>query len=367
MIQLGRKFTSFLGFVSLFGGLALGQSVLPGDARNGEAVFRSQNCVTCHSVNGEGGRSAPDLGKRTARDYSPSTMTGLMWNHAPAMWSAMEKQGTALPKVTQQQAADLFAYFFASRYFEKPGDASRGRRLFVEKHCGDCHGISTPVAGGGPPVSSWTSLSDAITMAQQMWSHAGAMKAALEQKKVKWPSLTSQDLTDILVYLQNLPQSPKSKAEFSPASAQTGETLFKVKGCVGCHHDRNTLEHRFGQRTLTDFASAMWNHAPQMVQPPPQLSGDEMRRIVGYLWSVQFFDERGSADKGMTVFAKKQCTSCHGSSRPVPSVQGPFTMVAGLWQHGPQMLAQMKEKRVPWPRFKDTEMPDLIAFLKSSK
>ena len=34
---------------------------IPGDATRGAQVFKDQKCVLCHSVNGEGGKAAPDL------------------------------------------------------------------------------------------------------------------------------------------------------------------------------------------------------------------------------------------------------------------------------------------------------------------
>ena len=73
---------------------------LPGDSDRGKEVFRAQKCIACQSVNGEGGKSAPDLGKSAGRGLTPSSMAGLMWNHAPAMWSAIEKQGLAKPELT---------------------------------------------------------------------------------------------------------------------------------------------------------------------------------------------------------------------------------------------------------------------------
>ena len=54
------------------------------------------------------------------RGFSPSVMAGLLWNHAPAMWAAMERKGVARPEAGEQQAADLFVYFFAARFFEQP-------------------------------------------------------------------------------------------------------------------------------------------------------------------------------------------------------------------------------------------------------
>jgi hypothetical protein len=42
-------------------------------------------------------------------------------------------------------------------------------------------------------------------------------------------------------------------------------------------------------------------------------------------------------------------------------------MVSILWRHGPSMLQQMQSKNMQWPRFKEQEMSDLIAYLNSGK
>src|ERR1039458_9678299 len=62
---------------------ALGASRIPGDARRVEQLFTSEQCIQCHSLNGKGGTLAPDLSRRVDRDYTPSVMASLMWNHAP--------------------------------------------------------------------------------------------------------------------------------------------------------------------------------------------------------------------------------------------------------------------------------------------
>jgi mono/diheme cytochrome c family protein len=351
---------------------AIADVMLPGDAAAGIEIFKSQRCVTCHSINGEGGKVGPDLGKRTGRSYTPSVMASLMWNHAPQMWATMEKKGVERPDLTKAQAADLFAFFYSARYFEKPGDAARGRQAFLSKRCANCHSLTATTPGGGPPVKQWNSLADPIALAQQMWDHAATMTSAMTAKHLKWPQISAQELTDILVYLQNLPQMKDLKGQFSPASAETGETLFEAKGCGKCHTGSNSLQSRFPNRTLTDFAAAMWNHEPRMKNSPPTLSGNEMRRIVGYLWSIQFFDTKGTAAAGKKVFTEKKCAGCHlDASSGAPSLAGkqesPFTIVAALWKHGPAMLARMQKRQIAWPRFKDAEMSDLLAYLRTMK
>jgi len=85
------------------------------DARRGADFFQSQGCVNCHAVKGSGAGKAPDLGRRLDRDYTPAGIAARMWNHAPVMWAAMTKENVSIPKVTPDEAADLFAYFYAAR------------------------------------------------------------------------------------------------------------------------------------------------------------------------------------------------------------------------------------------------------------
>lgn len=342
---------------------------IPGDSKRGELIFQTENCIACHSVRGEGGKSAPDLGRRVARDFTPQDMAALLWNHAPAMWTATAGRGYRRPMLTEQQAADLFAYFYAARYMERPGDAARGKQLFAARRCAGCHGISSDIPGGGPAVAKWPSLDEPIALANAMWNHAAGMRRAAATRSIALPHLTSQELGDILVYLQNLPQRRGRTTDFTPASAETGELLFKLKGCAQCHHGKLALD-RVSRRTLTDFAAGMWNHAPQMGEKLPELRPEEMRRLVGYLWSIQFFGEKGDPARGKYVFTSKNCAACHGTAASgapdLAAQKGNYSatyMISALWRHGPAMLARMNMNKIAWPRFEGSQMADLIAYL----
>src|SRR6266542_3695555 len=139
--------------IAVISAAAQGATFTSADSLRGERVFTDQSCIQCHSINGEGGKSAPDLGKRIDRNYTPALLASVMWNHAPRMWAAMEARGIQRPVLGEQTAADLFAYFYSSRFFEKLGDAGRGKRAFSAKHCAHCHGISDSRAAGAKPVA----------------------------------------------------------------------------------------------------------------------------------------------------------------------------------------------------------------------
>ena len=351
-------------------------TVIPGwadaDARRGADFFRTQGCINCHALKGQGAGKAPDLGRRLDRDYTPGGIAARMWSHAPVMWEAMGKENVPIPQVNMDQAADLFAYFYAARFFEKPGEAERGKRLFQEKSCMVCHSLTASGGGIGPPVEKWESLVAPIILIEHMWNHQSQMHNAMAARGIAWPQLSSQDLDDMLVYLQNLPQTRSEEHFIDLPPPESGEALFRDKGCIQCHVGRLALENRLGDSTLTDIAAAMWNHAPQMRQPPPELSITEWRQLISYVWAKQFFATRGDAARGHKVFETKKCAVCHNDpSSGAPALSKPaesysaISMVSVLWRHGPAMLRKMQEKHIQWPQLSQDEMSNLIAYLNS--
>ncbi len=271
--------------------------------------------------------------------------------------------------MNEQQAADLFVYFFATRLFEAPGNGRRGRRVFLDRRCGECHGIGSAVREGIRPVVEWDSLWDPIALAQEMWNHSHDMARALDRSKIAYPQLSAQQMSDLLVWLRSK-QANQHRDGFSPVAPETGQTLFVSKGCAGCHSGTRTLEASRTRYALNDFAAAMWNHPLRAGSQQAPLSPEEMRRVVGYLVATQFFEERGNPEQGALLFAKKRCSGCHdnpASGAPARSVMSgrmtSFGMVAALWKHGPLMLNAMRKQNIPWPRFEGSEMADVSAYL----
>jgi mono/diheme cytochrome c family protein len=205
-----------------------------------------------------------------------------------------------------------------------------------------------------------------------MWNHAANMREAFAKEGIRWPTLTSQQLSDVLVYLRNLRETQHVDTRIETEGGPGGEVLFRTKGCAGCHTAKLELRPRLTGKTLTDIAVDMWNHVPKMAQPPPKLNRDEMRQIVGYLWAEQLLTQDGNSVHGRQVFTEKGCATCHNDpSSGAPRLagrQGTFSaisMVSTLWLHGPQMLKQMKAKGIAWPRFTANQMSDLISYLNS--
>lgn len=352
-----------LAIPSTVAALALHSATIPADSARGADLFQSLSCAQCHTVNEQRARIAPDLGRRAGRNFTPADLAATMWNHAPTMWAAMRDRKVTAGELSDQGAMDLFAYFYAARFFEKPGDAARGKRLFESKHCSECHGLTDSRIPAAKAVSQWKSIADPVDLVDAMWNHAAAMRSEFAKMGFAWPELTAQDLTDIFVYLRNLPAGPIVSSRILIASGANGPSLWTSKGCASCHQ---TLS--LGRMTLTEIAAAMWNHAPKIGRDTPQLTPEEMREIVSDLWAAPFFKDEGSVAAGRRVFESKRCIACHNEqSTKAPRITGKQLtaagMVSALWRHGPAMLDGMKSQGIAWPRFDGRDMTNLIAYL----
>ena len=352
--------------------LAVGWPVLGAvdqmDSNRGGELFSSLGCVRCHNINGERGKVGPDPGQRIDRNFTPSALASIMWNHAPAMWATIQDRRILSGDLNEQGAADLFAWFYSMRFFERPGDAGRGKRLFSERHCADCHGLTEAKLPAAKPVSQWTATAFPVALINAMWNHASTMKEEFARRKYGWPTVTSQDLADMLVYLRHIPGAPHAEGRLQLGSVERGRALFISKGCEACHASGPRLE---GQ-TLTDIAAEMWNHSPRMGAAATSFELEEMRDLTTYLWARQFFLSSGDARAGKRLFMSKGCGACHDNTASgAPRITGRSlngaSMVSVLWRHGPQMMDQIKATGISWPRFNRDEMSNLIAYLNSVK
>ena len=78
------------------------------------------------------------------------------------------------------------------------------------------------------------------------------MREEFARRKLVWIQLTGQQLNDILLYLQNLPETRNLPRKLELAASGSGEELFRSKGCVSCHTGTLALENRLHNQTLTD-------------------------------------------------------------------------------------------------------------------
>jgi len=76
-----------------------------GDSAAGAVVFRSKGCATCHQPD-SGAAIGPDLA-HSAAVATPMRLAAAMWNHAPAMYEAMESRTVEWPRFEGNEMRDL--------------------------------------------------------------------------------------------------------------------------------------------------------------------------------------------------------------------------------------------------------------------
>lgn len=136
----------------------------------GSRAFETAGCAKCHAVAGVGGKVGPDLGK-IARPRSFFDLASAMWNHLPRMTARMQQMSIPRVKLDAGQAGDLVSYLYTLHYFDPPGRADTGKRLFTEKKCIACHQVDGRGGTVGPSVDGLKRFSSPMYVAAAMWNH----------------------------------------------------------------------------------------------------------------------------------------------------------------------------------------------------
>lgn len=366
---------SLAGFVSIGIASPPADRIVLGDASRGEQVIHERGCTNCHTLNEKRRLPAPDLGRRLSRNYSPAALAGVLWNHAATGRGPRGGRSApaADPVLSEQPVADLYAWFESLRYFERPGDAARGKRIFAQKRCAGCHGITDSTYPGAPPVTNWAVLRDPVAFAQAMWNRPAGMEAAFFSAGIRCPRLSRQELTDLLIYIENLPQVRKQKAKFVLAPLSEGERAFHEKGCGSCHRGKHSLAARGARLTPVEIAAALWNHGRGKAGTRASITYEEMAGILAYVWNLM---AQGDPRRGEAVFARKGCGRCHAggegsASEPAATCQNgelaPVHIVAAIWNHGPAMRSEITANGAEWPRLSPSDMGDLLTYLEARR
>lgn len=255
----------------------------PGDPQKGKAILAEKSCVQCHTLK-EGTKG--DL-TRWARYTHPILWAQSMWNHAPQMEQESKKRGVSWATFKGSEMVDLIAYVRslnprAEKIYLSPGDPDAGAKRFNEKGCSQCH---TP--RGELDLSRKKEFpTTAGQLAGMMWNHSPEMWKGMEEKGIRRPTLSSEEMTDIVAYLFSIRYFDE------PGNAERGRALFAKMQCELCHTKgtKTGLSELRGKVSPIFMARTMWNHGPQMLErmrkakiPWRRIGGKEMADLIEYL------------------------------------------------------------------------------------
>lgn len=367
-------------------------SILSGNPAHGATLFSSLGCRSCHNPAGTAPAFRLGVSKAdTTSGWIPARLVAGMWSHGPQMWEKMkDSQGHPL-QPSERDMLDLLTYSYLISYEDEAGDPDKGKSLFKEKHCADCHSLSGESGKIGPDLSRLEG--EPIIWAQRMWNHRRAMLAIMKEKEIPWPIFRDQEMVDLLTYIARTGSSKYTDeiedSELLPADPQNGRKLFQEKACSSCHAingDGGKVGPDLGRQhiappSITQFAGLMWNHSPAMLArmdnetlARTMFAKREMADLIAYLYVVRYMEPVGRVDRGKEVFREKYCANCHarhgkeGKEGPglASSKEYVFADMAHVvTTHGPEMYRRMQEKNIAWQTLSEQQLVDLLAYLNS--
>ena len=366
---------------------------LPEDPARGSRLFVSKGCVRCHAFKGEGGKIGPDFGRVDLGD-TQLDMAAKLWNHIPSMNVGMERARIIKPNLTGNEFTEISAYLYFLKFFDEPGDASRGRSIFNEKGCSACHPLSGKGQEGEPGLDQFPQNISPVFLTQSIWNHGPVMIAHMVKLGMKWPLFEGTEMMDLMEYIKMNARGAKETAFITPGSPREGKQGFAAKGCINCHAVRGEggkQAEDLGKRaktfykSLTQIASIMWNKGPSVLGKMsqtqtgiPKFTPKEMADLIAYLYFLHFIDEPGTSANGKKIFSEFGCSKCHGLDGKAgewmtidlskyQKAVNPMEIVAGIWNHSTEIEKAMREKGISWPRFKKGELADLLEFIRTPK
>lgn len=269
-----------------------------------------------------------------------------------------------------------------------PENPLAGRLVFEQKGCITCHAIQGQGGHIGPDLGEKGFSGGFLELAAVMWNHAPQMLRRMRELGLPFPRMARQEMADLTGYLYYL------RYLGEPGDLYRGRLLVEEKGCLNCH----SIQGKGGRLAppfdrLAEYAAplylaqSLWNHGPVMDAeirkkglPRPVFGKRDIVDLSAYIRSAAASGVRskvymtpGNPRRGKELVRSKGCLTCH-SVNGVGGSLGPdfarlrwdfsVTEIAGLmWNHGSEMALRMKQKKIQWPRFKDGEMADLIAYL----
>lgn len=258
-----------------------------------------------------------------------------------------------------------------------PANPLQGASVFIEKGCIECHKIWDVGEPFGPDLTQIGAKKDFFELAGSLWSHSPKMVGVMEEKGIDRPVFSPEETEALLAYIYYLGFFDE-KGDFLK-----GEEIFEDKNCSHCHSlgggpakSGPSLD-KYGRFVSPVYIStALWNHSASVSQAmmAQSFGAQEMVHLLAFIKGNAInenaqttYIQPGNPQRGKEVFREKKCISCHdqrGFDLKESDLRKSLTEIVGMmWTHSYPMWEEMRSKGMRIPRFNETEMSDLTAYL----
>ena len=199
----GRGVMARLGLaLSVFVAAGAARAEPPGDAARGYQTFTAKACARCHLPRGQDG-VGPAL-EQLRRPQGAFALAGRLWNHAPAMFTALKMEDLRWPQISAAEMGDLMAYLEADPARDTAPDLSKGQLMLLRKSCLKCHSLRGEGGRLAPDLSAQRpSYESAVAWATRMWGHAPAMAAKAIEVGVLYPRFAEDEMLNLVAFLRS--------------------------------------------------------------------------------------------------------------------------------------------------------------------
>ncbi|MBI3003006.1 MAG: c-type cytochrome [candidate division NC10 bacterium] len=165
-------------------------------------LFLSKRCAGCHLARGQSS-VGPAL-EELRRPQGAFELAGRLWNHVPAMFAALTREGTEWPRISPAEMGDLMAYLDATPGRDPPPDPLKGQVVLVRKECLKCHSLRGEGGRIGPDLAARRAeYASAAAWAAAMWTHTPRMAAVAAERGVLYPRFAGDEMGNLLGFLRS--------------------------------------------------------------------------------------------------------------------------------------------------------------------
>jgi len=175
----------------------------PASSLENGKILTAQHCGSCHGGSNSFAASLP-------RNNTLTEIGAATWNHVPLL--------KAVPTVSPGDFREIVAYVWELQYRGPDGTASRGQQVFESKRCIACHRSPSAETPLSPRHGKAFTPYSMIALG---WGSGREMHRQMEEKGVAWPTLSPDDVSDVVAFMNTLTRWPgKPFVELSPAGGQ---------------------------------------------------------------------------------------------------------------------------------------------------